>query len=91
MTAKQDRRSQRTRHLLSAAFVELLREKGYSAITVSDIIERANVGRSTFYSHFHDKEASKRHPHSGAFSFSHKHSSQSSDENEGEPHEHHLN
>ena len=53
---KQDRRSQRTRHLLSTAFVELLREKGYSAITVSDIIERANIGRSTFYSHYQDKD-----------------------------------
>ena len=56
MNSKHDRRSQRTRHLLSAAFVELLKEKGYSAITVSDIIERANIGRSTFYSHFHDKD-----------------------------------
>lgn len=56
MNAKQDRRSQRTRHLLSAALVELIREKDYSAITVSDIIERANVGRSTFYAHFRDKD-----------------------------------
>lgn len=56
MTDKLDRRSQRTRRLLSEAFVELLREKGYSAITVSDIIERANIGRSTFYSHYRDKE-----------------------------------
>ena len=56
MNAKNDRRSRRTRHLLSAAFVELLREKGYNAITVSDIIERANVGRSTFYAHYHDKD-----------------------------------
>ena len=55
MSEKRDRRIQRTRHLLSAAFVELLREKGYSAITVSDIIERANIGRSTFYSHYRDK------------------------------------
>src|SRR5215216_6604277 len=53
---KKDRRSQRTRHLLSAALVELIREKDYNTITVSDIIERANVGRSTFYSHFHDKD-----------------------------------
>jgi AcrR family transcriptional regulator len=53
---KPDRRSQRTRHLLSAAFVELMREKGYSAITVSDLIERANIGRSTFYSHYRDKD-----------------------------------
>jgi AcrR family transcriptional regulator len=56
MNSKHDRRSQRTRHLLSAAFVQLLKEKGYSAITVSDIIERANIGRSTFYSHYRDKD-----------------------------------
>jgi AcrR family transcriptional regulator len=54
--SRHDRRSQRTRHMLSEAFVQLLREKGYSAITVSDIIERANIGRSTFYAHYHDKD-----------------------------------
>jgi AcrR family transcriptional regulator len=54
--SKQDRRSRRTRHLLSEAFVQLLKEKGYSAITVSDIIQRANIGRSTFYAHFQDKD-----------------------------------
>src|SRR5690349_18374541 len=56
MSDKQDRRSQRTRHLLSATLVELIREKDYNAITVSDIIERANVGRSTFYAHYRDKD-----------------------------------
>ena len=56
MSDKQDRRSQRTRHLLGEALVKLIREKGYSTITVSDIIERANVGRSTFYSHYRDKD-----------------------------------
>jgi AcrR family transcriptional regulator len=56
MMDKHDRRSQRTRQLLSTAFVQLLREKGYSAITVSNIIERADVGRSTFYSHYRDKD-----------------------------------
>jgi AcrR family transcriptional regulator len=56
MSDKQDRRSQRTRHLLSAALVELIREKDYSTITVSDIIDRANVGRSTFYAHYRDKD-----------------------------------
>ena len=56
MKDKPDRRSERTLHLLSAAFVQLMREKGYSAITVSDLIERANIGRSTFYSHFRDKD-----------------------------------
>ena len=56
MSDKQDRRSQRTRHLLSEALVELIREKGYNSITVSDIIDRANVGRSTFYAHYRDKD-----------------------------------
>jgi AcrR family transcriptional regulator len=56
MSDKKDRRSQRTRHLVGEAFVQLLREKGYSAITVSDIIERADIGRSTFYSHYQDKD-----------------------------------
>lgn len=53
---KHDRRSQRTRQLLSEALVQLIREKDYHAITVSDIIERANVGRSTFYAHYRDKD-----------------------------------
>ena len=56
MNDKHDRRSQRTRHMLSTAFVALMREKGYSTITVNDLIERANIGRSTFYSHYRDKE-----------------------------------
>src|SRR5215471_10238646 len=56
MNDKKDRRRERTRRLLGDALVELIREKGYGAITVSDIIERANVGRSTFYAHYHDKD-----------------------------------
>ena len=56
MSDKQDRRSQRTRHLLGEALVELIREKDYNTITVSDIIDRANIGRSTFYAHYHDKD-----------------------------------
>lgn len=56
MNNKKDRRSQRTRRLLSEALVELIREKDYNTITVSDIIDRANVGRSTFYVHYRDKD-----------------------------------
>src|SRR6266508_5912863 len=56
MSDKQDRRSQRTRHLLGEALVALIREKDYNTITVSDIIERANIGRSTFYAHYRDKD-----------------------------------
>src|SRR5881396_4211950 len=50
-----DRRVQRTRKLLQDALVSLMIEKGYEATSVQDIIDRANVGRATFYSHFADK------------------------------------
>lgn len=53
---KQDRRSQRTYHLVTTALLALLAEKRYEAITVQDILERANIGRSTFYTHYFDKE-----------------------------------
>jgi AcrR family transcriptional regulator len=53
---KQDRRSQRTRHLVNSALMELLREKRYDAITIQDLLDRANIGRSTFYTHYFDKE-----------------------------------
>jgi AcrR family transcriptional regulator len=51
-----DRRIQRTRQLLLDSLIQLILEKGYETITVQDIIDRANVGRSTFYAHFQDKE-----------------------------------
>ena len=53
---KTDRRSQRTRDLLDQAIFALMAEKRYESITVQDIIDRANVGRATFYAHFQDKE-----------------------------------
>ena len=53
---KTDRRVERTRQLLRDALVSLILEKGYQKITVQDIIDKANVGRSTFYSHYQDKE-----------------------------------
>ena len=51
-----DRRVRRTVHALQGALIELILERGFEAITVSDITERADVGRSTFYAHFADKE-----------------------------------
>lgn len=53
---KDDRRSQRTRQLLGQALTALMGERRYDTITVQDIIDRANVGRSTFYAHYLDKE-----------------------------------
>ncbi len=54
--ASPDRRTQRTRQTLSHALIALIQEKRYAAITVQDICDRANVGRSTFYAHFQDKD-----------------------------------
>ncbi len=51
-----DRRIQRTRQLLQDALIAVILEKGYDATTVQDVIDCANVGRSTFYAHFQDKE-----------------------------------
>lgn len=53
---KMDRRVQRTIRVLREALMALMMENGYEAITVQDIIDRADVGRSTFYAHFYDKE-----------------------------------
>ena len=53
---KQDRRSRRTRQLVGSAMMQLLSEKRYEAITVQDILDRAGIGRSTFYSHYFDKD-----------------------------------
>jgi AcrR family transcriptional regulator len=51
-----DRRVQRTRDVLHQALISLMIEKGYEVITVQDIIDRANVGRSTFYAHYVGKQ-----------------------------------
>jgi AcrR family transcriptional regulator len=51
-----DRRVRRTRELLRSALLSLIQEKGYERITVRDILDRADVGRSTFYAHYRDKD-----------------------------------
>jgi AcrR family transcriptional regulator len=53
---KEDRRIRRTQQSVHKALFELIREKGYEAVTVGDIIARADVGRSTFYAHYAGKE-----------------------------------
>jgi AcrR family transcriptional regulator len=56
MAAKaEDRRVRRTRATLLSALLDLIVERGYEAVSVQDIVDRANVGRSTFYTHFLDK------------------------------------
>jgi len=51
-----DRRVRRTQSLVREALAALLHEKPYDDIAVKEILERASVGRSTFYTHFRDKD-----------------------------------
>ena len=54
--SSQDRRITKTRKAIYAAFLQLLNQKDYESITVQEIIDLADVGRSTFYSHYESKE-----------------------------------
>ena len=51
-----DRRIQKTQRLLREALASLIREKPYNSIVVKQILDHANVGRSTFYAHFRGKD-----------------------------------
>ncbi|MFP7170747.1 TetR/AcrR family transcriptional regulator [Terribacillus sp. 7520-G] len=53
---KIDRRIERTKSTLIAAFQKLVSEKGYSKVKVKDIVEEANYNRTTFYVHYDGKE-----------------------------------
>lgn len=51
-----DRRVRRTKETLWAALMSLIVEKSYDKITVQDLIDRADIGRSTFYAHYETKD-----------------------------------
>lgn len=53
---KTDRQVHRTRELLQKALVELINERRYDAVTIQEIVDRANVGRTTFYQHYSSKD-----------------------------------
>jgi AcrR family transcriptional regulator len=53
---KVDRRIERTHQLLKDALVSLILEKGYEAVTIKDITERANVAYVTFFRHYKEKD-----------------------------------
>lgn len=56
MTETMDRRAARTRRSLHGALMTLILRKGYAEITVQNIIDEADIGRSTFYAHYTGKE-----------------------------------
>lgn len=56
MTDQPDRRVRRTRERLRDALISLCREKPYGEVRIADLLERADVGRATFYAHYRDKE-----------------------------------
>lgn len=57
MANQEDPRVLRTRELIRAAFRDLLQTKGFDAITIKDIAQKATINRATFYAHFEDKYA----------------------------------
>src|SRR5882724_11296655 len=56
MDPRPDRRVRRTRNVLRQSLIALILEKGYEQITVQDILDHADVGRSTFYTHYQGKD-----------------------------------
>jgi AcrR family transcriptional regulator len=52
---KIDRRVARTRDRLGDALIALMQEKSFDSITVQEVLDRARIGRSTFYAHYRDK------------------------------------
>ena len=68
-----DRRQRKTREAIFRAFTLLLSEKPYSKITIQEIIDRADIGRPTFYTHFETKDDLLKEMYTDIFShvFSH--------------------
>jgi len=53
---KIDKRIQKTKRLLTESLISLILEKGYEQISIQDILDKANIGRSTFYFHYENKD-----------------------------------
>ncbi len=64
---KQARQKRRMERAITTAFIQLVEEKGYEPVTVGEITERADVGRTTFYRYFQNKSHILVHLHSKRF------------------------
>ena len=53
-TRKQDRRTRYTRQTIKDTFLELLNQKSFTKITVTEICKNAEINRGTFYLHYYD-------------------------------------
>lgn len=53
---KEDLRIIKTKQSIKESFIELVKEKGYNKVSVTDIVNKANINRNTFYLHYEDKE-----------------------------------
>jgi AcrR family transcriptional regulator len=62
-----DPRIARTTHALGRALIELIQERDYSEITVQQILDRAGVGRATFYAHYRNKHDALHSSYEGLF------------------------
>lgn len=56
MAKKEDLRVLRTKKMIFTAFMNLVEEKGFDAVTIQDIADAAMINRTTFYAHFKDKQ-----------------------------------
>ena len=53
-TSKQDRRTRYTRQTIKETFLELLKQKNFTKITVTEICKISEINRGTFYLHYYD-------------------------------------
>ena len=53
---KEDLRVIKTKTSIKDSFIDLVKEKGYNKVSVTDIVKKANINRNTFYLHYEDKE-----------------------------------
>ena len=64
-----DPRVARSTRALGRALIEVMQERDFDAITVQQILDRAGVGRATFYAHYRNKEDALQSSYEGLFAW----------------------